>query len=701
MKTAKYFKIAGLLVGLSLLTGCELIGNLFKPTISLSGETSVYAGDQLSLQVLTNPADKAIAAADLVWSSSNATIIDPTDADGGFNCYALKPGSTTISLASVKAANITEHTVSVLAKPLTAATWIDDSLNSAPRWYSFEAAAGTTYRLEWLDEDAGAGDAANLAAEVVAADMTTPVLAPVSHYELATPPTFTSASAQTVYVVVRPQTAADTGSFRLRLSESSAAATTKSWTILYYSDADCDLEDALLVDVAELQAGLKADADINVILLIDRIPLYSSDSLVLGENFEDTRLYRLLPAGYERIAGDDTYLPQITTTSAYEANMGDADTLRRFIAFGKLAYPADHYALFLSNHGGGARSAGSGDSAETSSVKAVCWDDTDGGDCLYTAELSDVLTEAHSVDLLAFDACLMGTIEVAYQYRPGTGDFNADYLVASAPTVWGSGFPYTAILERLRPIAGDNGSPDSTLGGNELYYDPASLTARQFGAVIVEEQKDDSLAAGSGGSGESLALIDLSLVAAAKAELDDLAVLLYAAGEKADTETLRGSLTTVPTLHYFAATDENEWVSYPYFDLHHLASRLAASANFSAAILDQATALANAVDAAVVHSFGNADYSGFIGGKNGLSVFFPDGDRIYSSPAEPLWAFQWWYNSIETNVWWTGGHFYGKLAACQDGQNASINAVGNWFELLDAWFDPANGADGGGNGYQW
>ncbi|MCD3235454.1 hypothetical protein G8V06_15505, partial [Clostridium botulinum D/C] len=44
---------------------------------------------------------------------------------------------------------------------------------------------------------------------------------------------------------------------------------------------------------------------------------------------------------------------------------------------------------------------------------------------------------------------------------------------------------------------------------------------------------------------------------------------------------------------------------------------------------------------------------------------------------------------------------YGKLSWCKDGQDSKKNTVGNWFELLDSWFDTSNGVDGGFNHYQW
>lgn len=469
----------------------------------------------------------------------------------------------------------------------------------------------------------------------------------------------------------------------------------KAWTIIYYSDADNDLEGPLLDDIQEMKEGLQANADIYVIVLIDRTPGSSNNTTVFGEDFTDTRIYEILPDSYMRIDGRKQF-PEITEKSNYEANMGDPETLQKFIQFCKATYPADNYALFLSNHGSGSRSI---DPSGLDLIeKAICFDDSSGGDALYTAEITDVLTSAESVNFMAFDACLMATAEVAYQYRPGTADFSADYLLASAPNVWGAGFAYKAVFTRLNILGGDNGEADSILGGNEANINPTTMTAEDLGAVFLEEQKDDTLSAGSLGDAQSLTLMNLANASAVKTAVDTLAVSL--AAEKADMETLRGSLAVTDVLEYFNEIDEGEWISSPYFDLYDLAEKISLSGSFSGTIQTNASAVMTAVDNFIVHSFGNSDFAGFIEGQSGVSIFFPDGDRLYSG--DPQWGYQWWYNALNTASVLGPAFVYGKLAWCQDGLNAATLTVGNWFELMDSWFDVPQGTSPTGyNGYQW
>ena len=99
-------------------------------------------------------------------------------------------------------------------------------------------------------------------------------------------------------------------------------------TIMYYGDADNNLEPYLLQDVAEMKAGYSASAGYNLVTLFDGI---SGSTTGFGEAFADTRLYRIGENKSYRLNGGSQF-PNITTTSTnYEANMGDAETLKKFI----------------------------------------------------------------------------------------------------------------------------------------------------------------------------------------------------------------------------------------------------------------------------------------------------------------------------------------------------------------------------------
>jgi clostripain len=98
---------------------------------------------------------------------------------------------------------------------------------------------------------------------------------------------------------------------------------------MYYGDGDCDLEEDLLVDVEEMKEGFVDGQGINLIVLFDRHPAYSSDKSVFGEDFTDTRLYRITANTVWRLNGGSEF-PEISKNGSYEANMGSGETLKKY-----------------------------------------------------------------------------------------------------------------------------------------------------------------------------------------------------------------------------------------------------------------------------------------------------------------------------------------------------------------------------------
>lgn len=174
-----------------------------------------------------------------------------------------------------------------------------------------------------------------------------------------------------------------------------------------------------------------------------------------------------------------------------ETDSGSPTVLADFIAWSVARYPAERYALVLWNHGTGwaptevdgiaraidapgyterelaERSAGSlgriffRSSMERilglpgPSERAICTDDG-SGHSLDTLELGSVLAGAAvtlgaPIDLLGMDACLMASVEVAYQIRG-----SVRFLVASEENEPSQGWPYDRLLARLsaRPEMG-------------------------------------------------------------------------------------------------------------------------------------------------------------------------------------------------------------------------------------------------------
>ena len=176
----------------------------------------------------------------------------------------------------------------------------------------------------------------------------------------------------------------------------------------------------------------------------------TGDILEMIENSPASRdVSVLVMAGGSDVTGGSGYF-QSENTSIYEIgngrirllwqadeamNMGEAETLRCLLDYGRGNRPAENYALILWDHGGGP-------------LEGVCWDETHGMDCLSLGEVTEALEAGAEQKLswIGFDACLMGCLEVAGQMAP-----YADYMIASQETepAWGWNYAF------LREIATD------------------------------------------------------------------------------------------------------------------------------------------------------------------------------------------------------------------------------------------------------
>jgi len=206
----------------------------------------------------------------------------------------------------------------------------------------------------------------------------------------------------------------------------------KPWVLILYINADNNLSSYGAEDLNELEYGLNTSS-VDAIALLDQ----SGDG--------DSRVYEV---------HHDTNMNQLTSPTITipglpsEVNMGDPATLTALIAYVVANYPAQHYALFIWNHGSGWEDS----SAEAGKVgiapSGVSYDDTNS-DHLTMLEVKQALADAYNltgvrIDVMDYDACLMANVEVAYQTRE-----YVKYLTASEQTEPGDGDDYVAIGQAL------------------------------------------------------------------------------------------------------------------------------------------------------------------------------------------------------------------------------------------------------------
>ena len=152
-------------------------------------------------------------------------------------------------------------------------------------------------------------------------------------------------------------------------------------------------------------------------------------------------------------------------------NMGEQNTLARFIRYCVENRPAEQYALILWDHGGGP-------------LEGVCWDETHNMDNLSLSELTGALDDADlekKLSWIGFDACLMSSLEVAGQLEP-----YAEYMIASQETEPDFGWDYSFLTDIGKDSNGaETGRRivDSFFSGHENYRSVLTMACTKLSAI--------------------------------------------------------------------------------------------------------------------------------------------------------------------------------------------------------------------------
>lgn len=360
-----------------------------------------------------------------------------------------------------------------------------------------------------------------------------------------------------------------------------------AWTVLVYLDADNNLEDYGLEDLVEMEAVGSTDT-VNIVVLLDSFAHQGGHAQLIEVH-------------------DGTH----TVVEDWgETDMSDARTLRDFAQWGLAAYPAAHYALILWDHGNGWKSAAH--SASGGIPKGFASDDHGSPGSLsiaqgdYARALSAIAADRGGpLDLIGFDACLMAMWEVAHATAP-----YARILVASQQTIPGTGWPYDDLLAALVADPGQT---------------PAAL-----GQAIADTYHQES------SSNSTLSVVDLERLPALSATVSQFGTALAAADDLfLQIESFRASAA------YFSSGSRR--------DLWGFAAQVEADHSVPLSLRNTATALLDALSAAVIYNRVQADHND----AHGLSIYFPalgtsrDSDYLESGAtwsAETEWdEFIWNY----------------------------------------------------------
>ena len=224
-----------------------------------------------------------------------------------------------------------------------------------------------------------------------------------------------------------------------------AAEPQREWTVMVYMAADNDLEPQALLDIEEMEQ-VGSTHSVAVVAMVDRSPQDFEDRVPPARDYprwDGTRVFYIVKHPGKGIGSK-------LLADLGEVNTGDPKTLTSFIRFAAEKFPAKRYMLILWDHG------------STTSAVAIDFSSRDGltpREVRRAIEVSGVTFE-----IIGFDACLMASIENAYELRN-----LARYMVASEENIPGPGWPYAYVLSRL---AKNPGAPAEELvkGFVEDYY---------------------------------------------------------------------------------------------------------------------------------------------------------------------------------------------------------------------------------------
>lgn len=285
-----------------------------------------------------------------------------------------------------------------------------------------------------------------------------------------------------------------------------------TWTIMHYAAGDNNLEQVLTDDINEMELGHNGTPSVNVVVQLDR--------------------YRQPGVWRYRIEPDTdmtTINSELVGHSDQEPDSGDWHTLALFGKWAATCYPADNYMVIIGGHGNGWSGSGDEDPDRAplrdrarhmrarrhgESLRMIAPDDTNGSE-IYIDQLALALTAIRADTrrlydpdwlnrLVAYgsDACLMETVEVAYELRNAV-----TYLLGSEETEPMQGWPYNTIVRELtarpsyyatRPhelaaLVVDNYGKSYGPGGGAGLQDRITFAAVDTAAAIRARNRIDSI----------------------------------------------------------------------------------------------------------------------------------------------------------------------------------------------------------------
>jgi hypothetical protein len=411
------------------------------------------------------------------------------------------------------------------------------------------------------------------------------------------------------------------------------------WLVMLYQDADDQiLEQDIYVDLNEAER-VGSSGNVQVVAQIDRYQSgYSGDGNWVGaKRFHITRDNDLTRVASEQVA------------DLGEVDMSDPRTLVDFATWAIKTYPADKYALILSDHGMGWPGGWTDPTASNRARPNVPIAEALPNQ-MFLMEIDDALgqiranTGVDKFEMLGLDACLMSGIEVLQSLEP-----HARYAVTSEEVEPSLGWAYTSFLSALQANPRMNGADlgkaivDSYITGDERIRDDQARAefarggSTGFGSLFAAAPSADQLSRQLS-QDITITTVDLNALPRLTDALNNMAFQLQSANQRAvaQARTYAQSFTSV-----FGST-----VPPAYIDLGNFVSLLQ-SANPQGDLAAALDTVQQGIKAAVVAEKHGPNKPG----ATGISFYFPN-SLLYRSPvAGPESYTQVARRFAETSVW--------------------------------------------------
>jgi len=195
---------------------------------------------------------------------------------------------------------------------------------------------------------------------------------------------------------------------------------------------------------------------------LEKIPASTGLKVVAMEDFKSTSGTTL---------AEITPGKQTVVATYPEKDFGDGATFQWFIQTVHSLYPSTHLAVSVWDHGYGWR--------------YFSQDDTSNDSISMPEFQAAVKNAAVPIDILAFDACNMADVDVAYEAALAG---NVNIMVASEETVPGNGYPYDLMLTPVASNPAETPAQVATdmVNGWGKYYDTQKWASTvQLGAIDI------------------------------------------------------------------------------------------------------------------------------------------------------------------------------------------------------------------------